>query len=141
MRKSPSPVLAKEIMKLDAFKDKKQHIVSAASTEYQMTVSYLKDVSTMLAIASAVREDSLKRYSSAEHEILKLMVAFDHINYAGYIAYWQVYLNNLLRKHNSIVSDLITNGDGASCSKAVARKCSVKKVFLEISQSSQENKF
>ena len=44
------------------------------------------------------------------------MFAFDHINYAGYITYQHVYLNNLLRKDNSIVKDLITNGHGASCS-------------------------
>ena len=71
----------------------------------------------MLAIISAVREDCLKRYFSAEREIWKLMFAFDHIKYAGYIAYPHVYLNNLLRKNNSIVKDLITNGHGASCSE------------------------
>ena len=44
------------------------------------------------------------------------MFAVDHINYAGYITYQHVYLNNLLRKYNSIVKDLVTNGRGASCS-------------------------
>ena len=103
-------------MKLDAFKDIRQHILSVTGTESQMTVKYLKDMSTMLVIASAVREGGLKRHFSAEKQILKLMFAFDHINYAGYITYQHVYLNNLLRKDNSIVKDLITNGHGASCS-------------------------
>ena len=68
-----------------------------------MTVKCLKDVSTMLAIVSAVREGGLKRDFSAEREILKLMIAFDLINYVGYITYQHVYLNDLLRKDNSIV--------------------------------------
>lgn len=47
-------------MKLDTIKDIKQHTVSTIVTESQITVKYLKDVSTMLAIVSAVREGSLK---------------------------------------------------------------------------------
>ena len=74
MRKSPSPALVEEIMKLDAFKDNEQHIVSTTGTESQIMVKYLKDVSTMLAIVSAVREGGLKRHFSAELEILKLML-------------------------------------------------------------------
>ena len=48
---------------------------------------YLKDASTMLAIIFIVREGGLKRHFSAEREILKLVFAFDHINYAGCITY------------------------------------------------------
>ena len=76
-----------------------------------MTVKYLKDVSTMLAIVYTVREGDLMIHFSAEQEILKLVFAFDHINYAGHITYQHVYLNDLLRK--SIVKGLITNGHGA----------------------------
>ena len=84
-------------MKLEAFKDIKQHIVSTAGTESQMTVKCLKNVSTMLAIVSAVKETGLKRQFSAERETLKLMFTFDHISYIGYITHQHVYLNNLLR--------------------------------------------
>ena len=82
LRKSPSPVLVEEIRKLDTFKDIMQHIVSTMGTESQMNMTYLKNVPTMLAIVSAVRESHLKRHFSAEQKILKLMFAFDHINYA-----------------------------------------------------------
>ena len=58
LEKSLSPALVEEIIK--------QHIVSTTGTESQMTVKYLKDVSTKLAIASAVREGGLKRHFSAE---------------------------------------------------------------------------
>ena len=55
-------------------------------TESQMTVKYLQNMSTMLATASTVRKEGLKRHFSVEWEILKLMFAFDHI-YVGYITY------------------------------------------------------
>ena len=80
-----------------------------------MAIKYFKDVSIMLAIVSAIREGGLKRHFSAEQEILKLIFAFDHISYAGYITYQHVCLNNLLRKGNSIVKDLINNGHGVLC--------------------------
>ena len=51
-------------MKLDAFKDIKQHIiVSTTGTESQMTVKCLKDVSRMLVILSKLREDGLNEKS------------------------------------------------------------------------------
>ena len=46
-----------------------------------MTLKYLKDVSTIPAVVSAVRE-----------------VDLDHINYARCNTYHHVYLNNLLRR-------------------------------------------
>ena len=82
-----------------------------------MTVTYLKYMSTMLAIVSIVRKGGLKGRFSAEPEILKLMFAFNQINYAGYITYQHAYLNDLPRKDNSIVKGLITIGHGASCSR------------------------
>ena len=42
--------------------------------------------------------------------MLKLMFAFDHINYAGYITHQQIYLNNLLRQDDSVVKNLIVMG-------------------------------
>ena len=62
--KSPSPALTEEIMKLDAFKDIKQHIiVSKTGTESQMTVKCLQDVSRMLVISSKLREGGLNEKS------------------------------------------------------------------------------
>ena len=73
-------------------------------------LKYLKDVSTILATVSAIREGDLKRHVSAEQEILKLIFALDHNNYAVYITYQHVYLNNLLKEDNTIEKGLITNG-------------------------------
>ena len=63
-----------------------------------MTKKYWKDVSTMLAVVFAVRKVDLKRYFSAAQEILKLIFAFDHINYPKYNTHQHVYLNSLLRR-------------------------------------------
>ena len=76
LRKSPSPALIKEILKLEACKVIKQHVVSTPVTESQMPIKYLKDVSTVLAVISAVREDGLC-----------------HINYARHSTYQHVCLN------------------------------------------------
>ena len=98
LRNSQPPALVEEILKLEAFKDIKQHIVSTTVTESQMTIKYLKDVSAMLAVVSAVT-----------------VVDLDHINYVRHNKYQHVYLNNLLRREKSIAKDLITNGyDGSS---------------------------
>ena len=67
LRKSRSPALVEEIFKLEAFKNIKQHIVSITATDSQITIKYLKDVSTMLAAVSAVREVDLDHISYARH--------------------------------------------------------------------------
>ena len=56
-------------MKPGALKDSKQHFVSTMDSKSQMTSKYLKDVSTMLASVSVVRERGLKRQFSPEREI------------------------------------------------------------------------
>ena len=68
-----------------------------------------------ICINVPLKEGSLKIHFLAKQQILKLMFTFCHINYAGYITYQHIYLNNLLRKDDSIVKDLIINGHGASC--------------------------
>ena len=81
LQKPTSPALVKKLLKLEAFKDIKQHIVSTTVTESQMTIKYLKDVSTILPVVSGVREADL-----------------DQINYVRHNTYQQLYLNNLFRR-------------------------------------------
>ena len=81
LRKSPSLALVEEILKLETFKDIKQHIVSTIVTESRITIKYLKGKSTMLPVVSTVRE-----------------VDLDHINCARHNTYQHLYLQNLLRR-------------------------------------------
>ena len=77
----------------------KQHMISTIVTESQMTIKYLKDGSTMLAVVIVVREVDLKRNFSAERDILELIFAFDlHIYNTRHIMYQHVHLNNLLER-------------------------------------------
>ena len=79
-----------------------------------MTIKYLKGMSTMLAVVSAVREFNLQRHLSVKRDILKLIFAFDHINYARLNTYQHVYLNNLLWTEKSVAKDYINNRNSAS---------------------------
>ena len=60
-----------------------------------MVMNFLKDVSTMLAIVSAVAAENITLHLQAEKQILKLTFTFDHINYACYNSFLNVFLSNL----------------------------------------------
>ena len=62
LQKSPSLALIREILKLKASKDIKQHVLSTTVTESQMTLKHLKNVSTKLAVVSTVRKVGSKGY-------------------------------------------------------------------------------
>ena len=52
-----------------------------------MAVAYLEDVSSLLALVSAVRERYFKRCIQAERQIVKHDCPFDDATYAIYIQY------------------------------------------------------
>ena len=83
-------------------------------TEEHVTVSYLKDVSVMLSMLSAVREGVLRRHLQAERHVLNLVFAFDHQNYAKYCTYQHVYLESLRSVGHPAFDDLVSLGFGAS---------------------------
>ncbi len=85
-------------------------------SESQMTMAYLKDVSALLALVSAVRESDLERHLEAEREMLKHCFAFDHINYARYLSFQHVFLRDLQRRNHPAIDDLASRGFGGSLS-------------------------
>ena len=112
LRKPPSSALVEEVLKLEAFKNIKQDIVSTTVTESQMTTKYLKDVSKMLPVVSTVRK-----------------IGLNHINYARHNTYEGVCLNNLFKSEKSVAKGLITNGYIASSSglHSILLNISIKK--------------
>ena len=56
-----------------------------------MVVNYLKDVTNMLAIISAVQTGNITQLFQAEKEMVKLIFAFDHIKYARYNSFEQAF--------------------------------------------------
>ena len=83
-------------------------------TESKMTVCFLRDVSTLLAMAFAAR-DNFERHLQAEIEMIKYCFTFDHINYSRCLTYQHVYLRTL-QERSKAVADLDERGFGGSLS-------------------------
>ena len=81
-----------------------------------MTICFLRDVSTLLAMASAVKEKNFERHLQAEREMIKFCFTFDHINYSRYLTCQYVYLRILQRERSKAVADLNERGFGVSLS-------------------------
>ena len=79
-------------------------------TESKMTIRYLKDVSSLLALVFAVCKKNLERHLQAEREMLKYIFAFDLRNYARYLSYQWVYLRSLEANNGPAVSHLKKRG-------------------------------
>ena len=86
-------------------------------TRSQMSIQYLRDISVMLSIVSAVREGCIDRHLQAEREFLKL--AFDHVNYSRYNSYQHVLLSHLKQNNDEAHSDLVLYGYGCTSTDRV----------------------
>ena len=49
-------------------------------TEAKMDICFIKNVSSLLALVSAVRENNLEQHLQADLEMVKYCFAFNHIN-------------------------------------------------------------
>ena len=58
-----------------------------------------------------------------------------------YLFLFRIALTDKYKSIKAVVDDFYHKAIEAKCTKAVARRCSIKKVLLEISQNSQENNF
>ena len=85
-------------------------------TEAKMTICFIKTVSLLLALVSAVQENNFEWYLQEEHEMVKYCFAFDHTNYARYVSYQQVYLRELQGINNNAMMNLTQRGFGDSLS-------------------------
>ena len=85
-------------------------------TQSSMVVSYLEDVSSLLAMVRAVREGDFALHLQAEREMLKFCFAFDHVHYSRYLSYQHILLNDMSNKNHLAIIDLQTRGFGGSLS-------------------------
>ena len=74
-----------EVISCNEFNDIYNNIVQTYGTESVTTVSYLHDVSSLLALVRSVRESDFELHMQAERDMLKYCFAFDHVNYARYL--------------------------------------------------------
>ena len=85
-------------------------------SEGSMTIEYLKDLSSMLAMVSAVREGCLERHLEEEREMIKQVFASGHHNYACYLLYQHVSFRSMEQQNHPAIQDLKKNGFGGSIS-------------------------
>ena len=81
-------------------------------TVAKVDICFIKNDSLLLALVSAARENNFKRHLPAEREMAKYCFAFDHINYARYVSYQQVYLRELQSIDSNAMMDLAQRGFG-----------------------------
>ena len=92
LRRNPDATIVESILSSASFQALYENFTKSSGPKCDMTLTYLKDVSLMLAIVSAVREGCLERHLQAERQFLKLIFAFDHVNYSRYNTYQHVLL-------------------------------------------------
>ena len=115
LRRFPSSANLDSVMKSIDFGSLCSNILNFGDgTEEHLTIKYLKDVSLILALVSAVREGNFERHLQAENGMAGLCFAFDHPNYARYVSYQHVYLSRLKIENKEAYDDLVTKGFGAS---------------------------
>ena len=101
-------------MKLKEYDELVDCILKCDGTMSQMIVSYMKDVSSNLALISSVREKSIERHIQAEENLCKDAHAFGHPNYARYLSYQHVMLKSLPQQKPLVWDELLKNGFGGS---------------------------
>ena len=79
-----------------------------------MTIAYLKDVSSILAMASAVREGNIERHLQSERDMLNRVFALNHQNYARYCSFQHVYERSLEEQSHPVFGELKTKGLGGT---------------------------
>ena len=117
LRRSPNASSLKYMMSLSSFNDLFQSMKCVESkSEGEMTITYLKDVSSMLTMISAAREGNIQQHLEAEREMSSLVFAFNHQNYARYCSYNHINLRSMEEDKNPAFRDLQERGLGGSIS-------------------------
>ena len=116
LRRKPTAEKLNLILSNNKFKNLfgKKNFNDSHGTESKTTVCFLRDVSTLLAMVFAAR-DNFERHLHAEREMIKYCFTFDHINYSRCLTYQHVYLRTL-QERSKCVEDLDERGFRGSLS-------------------------
>ena len=85
-------------------------------TEAKIDICFIKNVSSLLALVSAMQGNNFERHLQADREMVKYYFAFNHINYTCHVSYQQVYLRELQSINNNAMMNLTQRGFGDSLS-------------------------
>ena len=56
-------------------------------TEAKIDICFIKNVSSLLALVSAMQENNFEQHLQADREVVKYYFAFNHINYTCHVSY------------------------------------------------------
>ena len=116
LRCDPTPENLDRLMGLDMFNLLCDEMLTTSGTQSKMIVEYIHDVSALLSLISSVRELSIARHLQAERNFLPQLFAFGHVNYARYLTYQHVCLQDLKSTNPKAWKELSDNGFGGSLS-------------------------
>ena len=91
----PSPSSLQRALENDTFINIFQELTATTGTQSQLFVQYLKDVSCILSLVRAVRDNDFLLHLQAELKAVHLCHAFDHVHYKRNLSYQIVHLNDL----------------------------------------------
>ena len=113
LRKTPSPLTLENVLKSKSFDILVTDILQYKErSDGNLTVEYLKDVSTLLALVSAVREGCIERHLQAERKLIHLAFAYDHPDYSRYCTYQNTHLTYLKTTGHPAYDDSLKKGIG-----------------------------
>ena len=118
LRVNPSPGTVQLVVLNDSFTSFVSTILSVKGYQDGMVVSFLRDVSSLLALVSSVREGDIERHLQSERYMIKQVFAFDHQNYSRYLTYQHILLNDLKGSNAPAFQNLKDRGFGASYSNS-----------------------
>ena len=104
------------ILSSPAFSQLCNELTCVSGTQGKMTVEFLKDVSLVLSLISAARDNNFDLHLQAERQMILLTGAYDHYHYTRYLTYQHVLYSNLKHESSPEYRDLATKGFAASYS-------------------------
>ena len=116
LRLNPCGESFDSLLHLPGLNDIYSLLTSAEGTQAKMIMEYLVDVSAMLSLVSAVREKCIDRHLAAERALIPKCSAFGHINYARYLTFQHIKLQDIKMNNKEAWDDLSQNGFGGSLS-------------------------
>ena len=117
LAKEPSPSTCSRILECQAFNEFFKEVIHAEGEQARVTWCYIRDVSALLALVSAVRESDFERHLAAERQMLPLLFSYNHFNYSRYNTYQHFFLLNLKKNQPDVYKDIIERGIGANYSE------------------------
>ena len=115
LRYNPNSKDLDTLLNLDSFKTYcNDLLVSNNGTQCQIMIQYIKDVSSQLALVSAVGENSIELHVVAERALLIKCFTFNHVHYVRYLTAQHVHFDRMQIYKSDTWEDLVKNGFGGS---------------------------